>query len=135
MPRCQFYGHSAEPRLKVLVPSHGNQCALLSPEHFSSCSLEIAIPDLIPRLENCVFDRTQRAAEYATFRVLPLSASAPVDVRSHYKARIGARGKCWRCLDLPAQPTPGGPWKKRVCRMCGRIHWQQPALVTPKPHA
>lgn len=62
---CMFYGKSAHEFLKILVPSGGNQCALITNRH-APCKLEIA-GDPAPELERCEFTGCRNAIEFAKF--------------------------------------------------------------------
>lgn len=62
---CKFYGKSAHELFRILTPSGGNQCALVTARH-SPCKLEIG-GDAHPELENCEWCGSARAIEFATF--------------------------------------------------------------------
>ena len=65
MMPCKFYGKSAHDFLRILVPSGGNQCALVANRH-APCKLEID-GDAHPELENCEWCGSARAIEIAKF--------------------------------------------------------------------
>lgn len=67
---CPFYGKSASELFRILTPSGGNQCALVTSRH-APCALEIAGDDH-PELKNCEWSQSQRAIEFERF---PLSGS------------------------------------------------------------
>jgi hypothetical protein len=62
---CPFYGKSAHEFLRILVPSGGNQCALIT-NRYAPCKLEIA-GDPAPELERCELAGSRQAIEFAKF--------------------------------------------------------------------
>jgi len=69
---CPFYGKSANELLRILVPlpddvSGGRQCALVTSRQ-APCTLEMA-GDPNPELANCEWSNSNRAIDFATFKV------------------------------------------------------------------
>jgi hypothetical protein len=58
--QCPYYGRHATANLKLLIDSHGNQCALIV-ERFAPCYL--AVDGQAPELEACKFHGTGRELE------------------------------------------------------------------------
>jgi len=61
---CPFYGRHAVELTRVLIDSHGNECALITAA-YSPCRMETAGDT--PDLARCELNGTARAIELATF--------------------------------------------------------------------
>jgi hypothetical protein len=61
---CPFYGHHASRATRTLIPSSGNECALIV-EAYAPCRMENAGTE--PDLEQCELNGSGRAADFATF--------------------------------------------------------------------
>ena len=64
MARCKFYGCAAVKLIKALVPTGGNQCALVTTAH-APCRMEIDGEE--PRLEECELNGCRAALEFSGF--------------------------------------------------------------------
>lgn len=61
---CPFYGFAALPTRRVLANCGGNRCAIITDAN-APCRMEI--DGKPPELENCVFNGTGQAEQFATF--------------------------------------------------------------------
>jgi hypothetical protein len=62
---CPFYGHYAAELIRTLIPSHGNQCALITRAH-APCAMEM--DGKAPDLDHCDWNLSARAIEFAKFQ-------------------------------------------------------------------
>jgi hypothetical protein len=64
---CKFYGCAAVTKLRVLVPTGGNQCALITESH-APCRMEVHLKKP-PVLEECELYCSRRALEFDGFTI------------------------------------------------------------------
>lgn len=65
---CRYFGHGSSTAFRVLMPTHGNQCALIR-ERFAPCYM--AMDGHAPNLEECKMKGTGREIEMSEYRSEP----------------------------------------------------------------